>query len=104
MQKINVETLPKDLKKMKSNMEQLEIGLKNLDPKSDTFIYEYAIYEKRISIISKAFSELISYLQNIHDKQGLARRQLKRLIEVNNRIHLKAQGLKPIYIQLSQAS
>lgn len=52
MQKINVETLPKDLKKMKSTMEQLELGLKNLDPQSDTFIYalstqkEFLLYQK----------------------------------------------------------
>ena len=99
------ESLPRDLKKMKITMSEIEEGLKKLDPASETFIYEYAIYEKRISIISKVFTELIGYFQNFNDKQGLARRQLKRLIDTNNRIHEKAKGLRPIYqTRLLQAS
>lgn len=56
-------------------------------------------------MISKIFTELIGYFQNIQDKQGIARRQLKRLIDANNRIHEKVQNLKPIYCSmLAQAS
>ncbi|MBI3232791.1 MAG: hypothetical protein HYZ42_01910 [Bacteroidetes bacterium] len=104
MENDKLQSLTKDLRKIKQSMMDVEEGLKKLDPNSETFIYEYVQYEKRISLLSRSFSDLITYLQFINDKHGTIRKQLRRLIETNNRIHDKAQFLKPLYLQLSQSA
>jgi hypothetical protein len=93
---ISNETYQKELRRLQSMMLEVEAGLGYLNPRSQTFQYEYPMFEKRINHLANSFTELIRYLPKFttHEK-GNARQQLKRLMEVNNRITLKLNFLKP---------
>ncbi len=97
MKHIDLENYNKELRRLQSQMMEVEAGLSYLNPRSKTFELELPMFEKRQNILSGTFSNLIQFLPKIRQDRPLVRNQVKMLIELNNRILMQMDILRTQY-------
>ncbi len=97
MKHIDLENYNKELRRLQSQMMEVEAGLSYLNPRSKTFELELPMFEKRQNLLSCTFSNLIQFLPKIRQDRPLVRNQVKMLIELNNRILMQMDILRTQY-------